>query len=68
MRAITITAYRRPQLFPDLLVSLRANDLNGRHVFVRVEPSPRRPSCCMTSITRSSSTESAWASGLIRSC
>jgi hypothetical protein len=40
MRAITITGYRRPHLFRDLLVSLRANDLAGWRVFVQVEPSP----------------------------
>lgn len=43
MRAITITGYRRPRLFRDLLVSLRANDLDGWQVFVRVEPSPLVP-------------------------
>ena len=40
MRSITITGYRRPRLFRDLLASLRANDLSGWRVFVQLEPSP----------------------------
>ena len=40
MHTITITGYRRPQLFERLLASLRANDLSGWQVVVRLEPTP----------------------------
>jgi hypothetical protein len=40
MKTITITGYRRPHLFRDLLQSLAANDLAGWTIFVRLEPSP----------------------------
>jgi hypothetical protein len=40
MKTITITGYRRPHLFRDLLTSLAANDLTGWSIFIRLEPSP----------------------------
>jgi hypothetical protein len=38
LRTITITAYRRPDLFSRLLESLRANNLAGWQIAVAVEP------------------------------
>lgn len=40
MHTITLTGYRRPQLFRDTLASLAANDLTGWQIAIRVEPSP----------------------------
>jgi hypothetical protein len=38
MKTITITGYRRPHLFRNLLESLRANDLSNWHIHARIEP------------------------------
>lgn len=40
MQTITITAYRRPHYFEQLLRSLVANDLDGWMIHIFVEPSP----------------------------
>ncbi len=39
-RTITVTGYRRPNLFRQLLQSLRANHLDGWRIYVQIEPSP----------------------------
>ncbi len=39
MKIITITGYRRPHLFAELLDSLIANDLEGWRVNIQIEPS-----------------------------
>ncbi len=41
MQTITITAYRRPHYFEQLLRSLISNELEGWTIFIFVEPSPR---------------------------
>jgi hypothetical protein len=40
MRTITITGYKRPELFDQLLTSLIRNDLTGWKIFIQVEPTP----------------------------
>jgi hypothetical protein len=40
LRAITITAYRRPHLFAAMLKTLIANELSGWRILVAIEPSP----------------------------
>lgn len=40
MHTITLTGYKRPQLFRDTLVSLAANDLRDWQISIRIEPGP----------------------------
>ena len=45
-RAITITGWRRPELFHALLKSLAANDLRGWQIFIQLEPSEYSEAYC----------------------